>query len=162
MNDTRMSRRAALTGAAALGAAAFVPGISSAQQAGRAATLPARRDILIRGANVLTMDDKIPDLAVGDVLIRNGAIAEVGQKLAAKGAQVIDGRGMICMPGIIDTHWHFWTSMFRPYVRADINELGYFPVSNRLGQMMAPTDSYKSVRLGVAEAMSAGITTVHN
>ena len=162
MNDTRMSRRAALTGAAALGAATFVPGISSAQQAGRAATLPARRDILIRGANVLTMDDKIPDLAVGDVLIRNGAIAEVGQKLAAKGAQVIDGRGMICMPGIIDTHWHFWTSMFRPYVRADINELGYFPVSNRLGQMMAPTDSYKSVRLGVAEAMSAGITTVHN
>ena len=62
---------------------------------------------------------------------------------------------MICMPGFIDTHWHLWTSMFRPYVRADVNELGYFPVSNRLGQLMEPEDSYRSVRLGVAEALSA-------
>ena len=69
---------------------------------------------------------------------------------------------MICMPGFIDTHWHLWTSIFRPYVRADIDALGYFPVSNRLGQMMEPEDSYRSVRLGVAEAMSAGVTTVHN
>ena len=30
------------------------------------------------------------------------------------------------MPGFIDTHWHLWTSMFRPYVRADVNALGYF------------------------------------
>ena len=66
------------------------------------------------------------------------------------------------MPGIIDTHWHLWTTLFRPFVRADVDEVGYFPVSNRLGQLMAPEDSYRSVRLGVAEALSAGVTTVHN
>ena len=93
MTTFRVSRRAALTGAAALGAASLVPGGTSAQQAGRAASLPARRDILIRGANVLTMDDKIPDLASGDVLIRNGAIVfegwapdlESAARLAASG-----------------------------------------------------------------------------
>src|SRR5262249_4674878 len=43
----------------------------------------------------------------------------------------MEGRGMICMPGFVDTHWHLWTSLLRPFVRADVNELGYFPVSNR-------------------------------
>ena len=43
---------------------------------------------------------------------------------------------MICMPGFVDTHWHLWTSLFRPFVRADVSELGYFPVSNRLGQLL--------------------------
>jgi cytosine/adenosine deaminase-related metal-dependent hydrolase len=136
-----------------------VPGTTEAQ---RATALPQRRDILIRGANVLTMDAKLGDLASGDVHIRNGEIVAVGQKLNVRGAQVIDGRGMICMPGFVDTHWHLWTGIFRPYVRADVNELGYFPVSNRLGQLMRPQDSYRSVRLGVAEALSAGVTTVHN
>jgi cytosine/adenosine deaminase-related metal-dependent hydrolase len=50
----------------------------------------------------------------------------------------------------------------RPFVRADVNELGYFPVSNRLGQLYTAEDSYRSVLLGVAEALSAGVTTVHN
>jgi cytosine/adenosine deaminase-related metal-dependent hydrolase len=66
------------------------------------------------------------------------------------------------MPGFVDTHWHLWTSLLRPFVRADVNELGYFPVSNRLGQLYTAEDSYRSVLLGVAEALSAGVTTVHN
>ena len=24
---------------------------------------------------------------------------------------------MICMPGFVDTHWHLWTSLLRPFVR---------------------------------------------
>lgn len=158
----RLNRRALLTGAAAAGTLAGFGGPLWAQQSAKPAALPARRDIVIRGANVLTMDAKLGDLATGDVHIRNGQIVAVGEKLTVKGAQVIDARGMICMPGFIDTHWHLWTSIFRPYVRADVAALGYFPVSNRLGQLMAPQDSYRSVRLGVAEALSAGVTTVHN
>ena len=158
----RSSRRSVLKGVSAIGALGTLPAGLLAQQSSKPAALPARRDIVIRGANVLTMDAKLGDLASGDVHIRNGAIAAVGAKLDVAGAQVIDGRGMICMPGFVDTHWHLWTSMFRPYVRADINELGYFPVSNRLGVLMEPQDSYLSVKLGIAEAMSAGVTTVHN
>jgi 5-methylthioadenosine/S-adenosylhomocysteine deaminase len=161
MLQHRLDRRTFVMSAAAIGALGMLPAGVFAQ-ARKPAALPGRRDVLIRGATVLTMDPAIPDLASGDVLIRNGAIAGVGQKLDAKGAQVIDGRGMICMPGFIDTHWHLWTSMFRPYVRADVAEVGYFPVSNRLGMLMSPQDSYTSVRLGIAEALSAGVTTIHN
>lgn len=127
------------------------------------ARLPQRGEFIVRGATVLTMDDAIADLPAGDVHVRNGVIVAVGAKVdVGRNVQVLDGRGMICMPGIIDTHWHMWTSLMRPFVRADNEPLGYFPVSFRLGQIMTPDDSYKSVRLGVCEALSAGVTTVHN
>ena len=168
MTGSHISRRTVLRGATALGALTATLSRLSAQQAparsvkGPAAPLPPRGEFIIRGANVLTMDPKIADLATGDVHVQNGAIVAVGAKVDAAKAQVIDGRGMICMPGIVDTHWHLWTSLFRPFVRADVGALGYFPVSNRLGQLMTPEDSYRAVILGVAEALSAGCTTVHN
>ncbi|MBM3540216.1 MAG: amidohydrolase family protein [Alphaproteobacteria bacterium] len=130
--------------------------------AGPRAPLPARGEFVIRGAHVLTMDPGLADLPSGDVHVRDGAIVAVGANLNAPGATAIQGNGMICMPGFIDTHWHLWTSLFRPYVRADVDAFGYFPVSNRLGQLMTPEDSYRAVILGTAEALSAGVTTIHN
>jgi cytosine/adenosine deaminase-related metal-dependent hydrolase len=104
----------------------------------------------------------VPDLAGGDVHIRDGAIVEVAQTIAAPAADVIDGAGMIAIPGFIDTHFHLWTSVFRPFVRADVAPLGYFPVTARLGPLMTPEDSYRAVRLGALDALAAGITTLHN
>ena len=169
MTRNRMSRRTMLRGATALSALLAAPsGELFAQQSptrsakSPGAPLPPRGEFIIRGATVLTMDPKINDLETGDVFVQGGAIVAVGSKINSTTAQVIDGRGMICMPGFVDTHWHLWTSLFRPFVRADVDALGYFPVSNRLGQQMTPEDSYRSVMLGVAEALSAGCTTVHN
>ena len=138
-----------------------------AQQAARTTSapgtsLPARGELLIRGATVLTMDPALPDLAVGDVHVRDGTIVAVAQKIETPSAQVIDGSGMICIPGFVDTHFHLWASMFRLFVRVDVPALGYFPVSARLGPLMGPEDSYRSVRLGAAEALAAGVTTLHN
>ena len=161
MTIHRLTRRTVLEGAAALGAIGCLP-TGLAAQSGRAEPLPARGDIVIRGANVLTMDERLGDFASGAVHIRDGAIAAVGADVNVSGADVIDGRGLICMPGFVDTHWHLWISMLRPFVRSDIGELSVFPVSTRLGQHMTPQDAYVSVRLGIAEALSAGVTTVHN
>jgi 5-methylthioadenosine/S-adenosylhomocysteine deaminase len=173
MTGSRVSRRSALKGMAALGALAATSGAVGAQQAGAAsppartatdpiATLPARASLVIRGATVLTMDPSLPDFVPGDVRVDNGMIMAVGRQVDAENAQVIDGSGMICMPGFVDTHWHLWTSLFRPFVRADVGDRGYFPVTARLGVHMTPEDSYRSVQLGLAEALSAGVTTVHN
>jgi cytosine/adenosine deaminase-related metal-dependent hydrolase len=94
--------------------------------------------------------------------VRDGAILAVGPRVEATNVQVIEGAGTICMPGFVDTHWHLWTSLFRPFVRSDAGQFGYFPVTSRLGQLFSPEDSYRSVRLGIAEALAAGVTTVHN
>jgi len=159
----RLTRRALMRGAAALGTAALVPQRLLAQQAARnAPALPARGELLIRGATVLTMDPAVPDLAAGDVHVRDGTIVAVAPRIEAPAAQVIDGAGMIAIPGFIDTHFHLWNALFRIFIRADVPALGYFPVTARLGPLMAPEDSYRSVRLGAAEALAAGVTTVHN
>jgi cytosine/adenosine deaminase-related metal-dependent hydrolase len=163
-----MSRRTMLKGAAALGDLVAGSGEPLGQQAvsrsaaAPGAPLPPRRELVIRGATVLTMDSNIGDFGAGDVHVRDGTIVAVGPSIDLMNVQIIEGRGMICLPGFVDTHWHLWTSLLRPFVRADVNELGYFPVSNRLGQLFAPEDSYRSVMLGIAEALSAGVTTVHN
>ncbi len=163
MTRPAFSRRRMLQSATAVAAAMLAPRAILAQQAARAATsLPARGEIVIRGATVLTMDPAVPDLAIGDVHVRDSTIVAVAQKVAAPGAEVIDGAGMICIPGFIDTHFHMWNALFRPFVRADVPALGYFPVTARLGPLMRPEDSYRSVRLAATDAIAAGITTVHN
>ena len=92
MTIHRLTRRTVLEGAAALGAIGCLPARLAAQS-GRAEPLPARGDIVIRGANVLTMDERLGDFASGDVHVRDGAIVAVGANVNVSGAEVIDGRG---------------------------------------------------------------------
>src|SRR5262245_32859517 len=76
---------------------------------------------LIRHASlVLTMDRLLGDQSVlgqlvdADVLIRDDTIAAVGENLPQpSGTSVIDGRGMIVMPGFVDTHDHTLQSLIR-------------------------------------------------
>jgi dihydroorotase len=44
--------------------------------------------------------------AVTDVLIRDGLVAEVGTKLTADDAEVVDVAGLIVAPGFVDLHTH--------------------------------------------------------
>jgi 5-methylthioadenosine/S-adenosylhomocysteine deaminase len=76
---------------------------------------------LIRhAALVLTMDPHLGDESVlgqledADVLIVEDKIAAVGVNLPTpSGTFVIDGRGMIVMPGFVDTHDHTLQSLIR-------------------------------------------------
>lgn len=157
---SRLSRFCLCHGQWALHAPADTAGAAPVRD--NAERLPARGEYLIRGAHVLTMDAAIADLPDGDIHIRDGAIIAVGEKLEAPGVEMIDGRGMIALPGFIDTHWHLWNSSLRALVRADDKDEGYFPVTLRLGPLCTAEDARRSVRLGVAEALASGITTVHD
>src|SRR3954471_3032953 len=160
-----LNRRTLLKVALGMVATGMVPAFALAEassQSRGAKPLPARGEFVIRGATVLTMEAKLGDFERGDVHVRNGAIVAVAPTVGAPGAAAIDGRGMICMPGFIDTHWHLWTTVCRPIIRIDDPKRGYFPVTGALGRHFTPEDSYRSVRLGLAEALSAGATTVHN
>lgn len=147
-------------GSMAAGAGCALTGTDNRNAQGT--TLPARGEFVIRGANVLTLDTGIGDFARGDVHVRDGSIIAVSSTLNAPAASIIDAAGMICMPGFVETHWHLWTSMLRPLMSTDDTKRGYFPVSNAMGRYFTPRDHYASVRLGLAEGLSAGATTVHN
>lgn len=124
-------------------------------------SLPDRPEILIRDATVMTMDETLGEITDGDVHIRNGKIIDVGQSLSAPQATVLDGRGMIVLPGFVETHWHMWTNLVRS-MSGDKPEHGYFPMRTELGKAMRHDDNYTGVWLAAAEAIHSGITTVNN
>jgi 5-methylthioadenosine/S-adenosylhomocysteine deaminase len=169
MLDGAIDRRRFLEGSAAAGAlgalaapaAAAVRETPTRGRVGRArAGLPGRGEFTIRGAHLLTMDPDLGDIPGGDVHVRNGRIAAVGRHLPRRGRE-LDGRRTIVMPGLIDTHWHMWTALHRSLASSSPQN-AYFALNLRLGAACRPVDIYNGVRLALAEAVSAGITTVHD
>jgi 5-methylthioadenosine/S-adenosylhomocysteine deaminase len=159
-NMKLMSRRHLLGSAAVLAAAAASGRASHAATSNGTGALPARGAFLIRNAYVMTMDEA-GDLADADVHVANGVIIAVGQSLKAPGASTIDGRGMIVLPGLIETHWHMWNTLLRS-MSGDKPETGYFKTTALLGQKFEPGDMYQGTRLACAEAINNGITHVHD
>ena len=51
--------------------------------------------LLIKGAQIVTMDDAIGDFDSADLLIENGAIVKVGPSIDAAGAEIIDASGVL-------------------------------------------------------------------
>lgn len=153
-------RRSFLRGAVAASALVAAPAAFAAP-GNAAAKLPARGEFIIRNALVMTMDAALGDIADGAVHVKNGAIVAVGKDVKAPGARVIEGKGMIVMPGLVETHWHCWNTIYRSF-SGDIPANGYFPTVARFGQQMTPDDTYQSVRLSVAEAINSGTTFVHD
>jgi cytosine/adenosine deaminase-related metal-dependent hydrolase len=163
-----MNRRNFMTtmGALALGvqanleALAQAPGKSGARQL--TTRLPRRGEYLIRGAYILTMDQSLGDIANGEIHVRDGRIIGVGSGLSVPGTvERIDARGMLAMPGMVETHWHMWNTMLRS-LSGDTKERGYFPLSEALGKVFQPEDMYLGTLLSSAEALNSGITTVHD
>jgi 5-methylthioadenosine/S-adenosylhomocysteine deaminase len=160
----KFSRRSALTGAAAFGAAgASVIAVTedlAQTRTEKSGQMPARDDVVIRNAYVMTMD-KAGDIENGDVHVSDGVIVAVGQKLDAAGASEIDGNGCIVLPGLVETHWHMWNTLLRS-LSGDNPERGYFRTTALLGQKYEPDDMYQGTRLAAAEAINSGITHVHS
>ena len=162
MNRTELqpdvSRRRLLGGTAALGALS-VAGCATTSTTGGG--LPSRGEWLVRGGHVMTMDRKAGDLPSGDVHVRDGAIVAVGHGLQAPGAQVIDARSMIVMPGMVETHWHIWNTILRSMSGSE-KKYGYFPTALGIGRVYEASDMYHSARLASTEAVFSGITFVHD
>ena len=69
--------------------------------------------LLIKNANILSMDPAAGDFDDADILIENERIVAVGPNLEAGDAEVVDGRGRIVMPGFVNAHIHTWEYQLR-------------------------------------------------
>jgi 5-methylthioadenosine/S-adenosylhomocysteine deaminase len=134
-------------------------GLLSACATAPGAAPPAGRNFVLRGGTVVTMDPASADLVRGDVHVIDGRIVAVAPRIDAVGAETIDVTGMIVMPGFVETHWHLWNSLLKNMLRPGAE---YFAVKGALIDHHQPLDYYRANRLALAEALNAGITTVHN
>lgn len=116
-----------------------------------------RIDTLIVGATILDGAGKRIDN--GEVLIRDGKIAAVGQNLDRTGATVIDGKGRWVTPGVIDVHSHNGTYSL-PATSLDLKASD---VSETSDPNVADTWVEHAVNAqdpSFAAALRAGVTTV--
>lgn len=143
----RIGRRAMIAGTLGVAAGVALPA-TAAVRGGQAIVLKGARHVLgVAGP-------------AGDILVRDGAIAAVGRIAVPPGADIVDVSHCIVMPGLVDTHWHMWNSMARGL--ASSAKGGFAPTMAAISPHVTPADAAAGVRLALAEAVNAGITTVHN
>ena len=120
---------------------------------------------LIRQARVLTMDPEGRDLPCADLLIIDGIIARIGQDLAglpeAAGAEIIEAKGLLAMPGLINAHFHSPGNFMKGalvdmplevFMLYEVPPCGDTPPSPRL--------NYVRTMLGAMEMIKTGTTAV--
>jgi len=118
--------------------------------------------LLIKNAYVVTMDDHQREIAEGGLFIRAGFIEKVGSsnELPVEADEVIDLRGHLVLPGLVNTHHHFYQTLTRVIPAAqDANLFNWlktlYPIWARLG----PEDIFTSTQTALAELALSGCTT---
>lgn len=115
---------------------------------------------LIKNAEVIvTMDGTRREIAGGDILVGGGVILAVGRDLPADGAEVVDARGCVVTPGLINTHHHLFQTLTRAVPAAqDAALFGWLRTLYPIWGRMGPSDIRLSTQLGLAELALSGCT----
>lgn len=116
---------------------------------------------LIHNAVVLTLNENFDILSPGNVWVENKEITRVweGDTEIPAGIRVVDGRGLIVMPGLVNTHGHVAMTLLRGYAD-DLPLMRWleekiWPVEDRL----TGEDVYWGTMLGIVEMLKSGTTT---
>ncbi len=115
-------------------------------------------DILIRNAEgLVTMSAARAEIAGGDVLIRGGVIAALGQGLQAPGAQVIEATGCVVTPGLVNTHHHLYQTLTRAVPGGqDALLFGWLKTLYPIWARFGPEEMFVSAQVGLAELALSG------
>ncbi len=94
-------------------------------------------EVLIRNARIVDGTGKAPFF--GDVAVRGGTIAAVGQLTGAQAARVVDAAGRYLTPGFIDIHRHGDSALFSPeYGRLELAQGLTTVLNGNCGMSLAP------------------------
>jgi len=109
---------------------------------------------------VSTMDDAGTELENASILIDGGAISWVGQGRPPVREQpdVIDGRGLVALPGLINTHHHLYQTLTRVHAQQG----GLFDWLRELYPIWATIDDdweRTAAEVGLAELALSGCST---
>lgn len=113
----------------------------------------------IRDGIVVTMEPgSAPEAA--DILVEEGRIAAVGAIGPVADAEVLDAKGRIVLPGLIDSHVHTWQTALRG-IAADWTVPQYMRAMHRgLATRFRPDDIRIANLMGALAKLDAGVTTL--
>ncbi len=118
---------------------------------------------LVRHAQVLlTMDDHQREIADGGLFIRQGFIEQVGptSELPATADEILDLSGHILLPGLVNTHHHFYQTLTRVVPAAqDANLFNWLKTLYPIWARMTPEHIRVSTKTALSELALSGCTT---
>ena len=117
-------------------------------------------DTLISNVTVVTMNEKMQVLFGACIAIEDGKISYIGQTVPeGKPATIVDGTGMVAMPGLINCHTHLATTALRGYLD-DVTGAEALEQQLMKEAKMDHRCAKASALMGIAECLRFGITSV--
>ena len=119
--------------------------------------------LLVKNARlVATMNAERSEIADGGLFIEDGFIKQVGPsaELPQKADQVLDLTDHLLMPGLVNTHHHFYQTLTRAVPAAqDANLFNWLKTLYPIWARMTPDDIFTSTKTALAELALSGCTT---
>lgn len=120
---------------------------------------PGTMTTLLRGAVLVTCDEQHTVHAPGDLVIQDERIVYAGPRFEGPYDDMIDARGKLIMPGMINAHTHSGMTLFRSL--CDDVDLMVF-LEERVWPRevhLSPDDTYAGSALASIEMLKSGVTT---
>ena len=118
--------------------------------------------LLIQNAYIVTMDDRQREIPDGGLFIRDGFIEQVSatRALPSTADAVLDLTDHLVLPGLVNTHHHFYQTLTRAIPAAqDANLFTWLTTLYPLWARLKPEDIFTSAQTGLAELALSGCTT---
>jgi 5-methylthioadenosine/S-adenosylhomocysteine deaminase len=161
------SRRDVMVGAGLLvGATALPSSVPAQAQTAPDAELTrvqAAKRLLLKGGIVLSIDPKVGDFAVGDVLIEDGKIREIRPDIeaSADSTVIVDATNRVLIPGFVDTHSHSYQGLLRNSLANGLVDPDYNrDVQNKWTPAFTPADVYAGVLITALGFIEMGTTAI--
>ena len=119
--------------------------------------------LLLKNASIIvTMDDLEHEIKDGGIFVRDGFIEKVGKSsdLPKTADKVLDLHDHIVLPGLINTHHHFYQTLTRAVPAAqNANLFNWLKTLYPIWAKMTPEDIFISTQTALAELALSGCTT---
>ena len=117
-------------------------------------------DTLISNVTIVTMNEKMDVLFGAFLGIKDGKIASITKSVPeGQPKTIIDGTGMVVMPGLINCHTHLATTALRSYCD-DLSAHEALDAQLQKEDKMDSRSAKAAALLGIAECLRFGVTSV--
>jgi cytosine/adenosine deaminase-related metal-dependent hydrolase len=117
--------------------------------------------LINHAARIETFDDRDSTVLGGSIFVRDGVIETIGPAAGLPAAdQVVDARGCLVMPGLVNTHHHFLQTLTRAVPQAQNVELfDWLHVLYPIWARITPEEMRSATAIACAELLLSGCTT---